>query len=140
MKNIFTLLAIMVAIIFSGCSSDNNPSRPANLINGQLTIINIGDAPVVIKEYCHIRGECRAHESLGVRVLPDAAFQFHNLLEPANEHKFRAGDKIKITITSDTKDPENHGLPLINESLDLTIDGSRTIAVNGNRVYMRYPE
>jgi hypothetical protein len=141
MRTISALWIILVLVVMTGCApDDSNPAKPVIHANGQLAIINIGDDPVIVTDYYHIRGEQQAHEFLGVHVFSEETFRFHNLLEPAEGHEFRGGDEVKITYTSDPQEPDNRSLSLFQRSLDLKIDGSRTIAVNGGRVYTRYPE
>lgn len=141
MKNINALWIILVLVVMTGCAPDiSNPAMTVIHASGQLAIINIGDDPVIVTDYFHIRGEQQAHEFLGVHVFSEETFRFNNLLEPSEGHEFRGGDKVKITYTSDAQDPDNRSLSPFQRALELTIDGSRTIAVNGSSVYTRYPE
>jgi hypothetical protein len=135
------LWIILVLAVMTGCApDDSNPSKPVIRADGQIAIINIGDDPLIVADYYHIRGEQQAHEFLGVRVSSEETFRFDNLLEPAEGNEFRGGDEVKITYTSDAREDDNRSLTLFQRSLELTIDGSRTIAVNGSMVFTRYPD
>ena len=119
-----------------GCSdSENIPSGPPVLLDGEITISNDADVTIRLVEFTQIRGDLEYHGDMNIRVYSNIRYSLRNKLDPGELIVFPGGDQVSVKFVADAPDPGDPERPLFENTVDLTVNGSTVIVVKSGGEY-----
>ncbi len=135
---IFLILAIFGIL---GCSDGENvPSGPSILFDGEITVSNDADVTIRLVEFEQTRGDLEYHGDMNVRVYPTIRYRLRNEIDGGESLIFPGGDQVSVKFVADVPDPGDPELPLFENTVNLTVNGSTVIIVKSGGEYNIGPE
>ena len=134
---VFTRVSlVLIAATVLACSSDKiTQSEPPVLFEGEITITNDAGVTIRLVEFTQRRGSEEYNGELNLTVYSGNRYTLWNELDGGDTHIFPGGDHVWLTFVAAVPTPGDPDVPLFENNVTLTVNGSAVIVVKTGGEY-----